>query len=206
MGTLGRADSGDRTLSSRTDLIAGVVVIGLQLGIFSFGYLRGDSPYPPETSARSSVAPARADTLNHVAPARALAGSTDPATLVQYAKTLKGVRYTFAGTDPRTGFDCSGFITYVFNHFRMKVPRSSVDFTNTGETVPLRLSRPGDLILFTGTDSTDRTVGHMGIVTLKTADSTAFIHATSGKAWGVTETPLNPYYAGRFVKVIRVLR
>jgi cell wall-associated NlpC family hydrolase len=130
-------------------------------------------------------------------------GNTDPAKLIAYSKTLKGIPYRYASTDPSEGFDCSGFITYVFNHFGIEVPRTSVDFTDKGTPINLSLSKPGDLILFTGTDSTIRTVGHMGIIT-HTGDSIVFIHSTSGKAYGVTETTLNPYYMGRFMKVIRV--
>ena len=125
--------------------------------------------------------------------------------LVSYAQTLQGVPYKYASTNPADGFDCSGFITYVFNHFNMSVPRSSVDFTNYGRDIPRTEARPGDLILFTGTDSSDRTVGHMGIIVSNTPDSLHFIHSTSGKAYGVTVTPLNGYYMGRFVKTIQVL-
>lgn len=130
-------------------------------------------------------------------------GNTDPSKLIAYSQTLKGIPYKYASTDPAAGFDCSGFITYVFNHFGIEVPRTSVDFTDKGTPINLSLSKPGDLILFTGTDSTIRIVGHMGIIT-HTGDSIVFIHSTSGKAYGVTETTLNPYYMGRFMKVIRV--
>jgi len=130
-------------------------------------------------------------------------GTTDPEELIAYSKTLKGIPYKYSSTDPKKGFDCSGFITYVFNHFKIDVPRTSASFTNVGEEVKLADTKPGDLILFTGTDSTIRTVGHMGII-VHAGDSVVFIHSTSGKANGVTETTLNPYYMGRFVKVIRV--
>lgn len=126
-----------------------------------------------------------------------------PASIVAFAKTMLGTPYKFASTDPAEGFDCSGFITYVFNHFNISVPRSSVDFTNVGREVPINRAKAGDLILFTGTDSSDRTVGHMGIVVDNT-DSLRFIHSSSGKAYGVIITPLNNYYKGRFVKVIDV--
>ena len=79
---------------------------------------------------------------------------TDALELVAYAQTLIGIPYKYASTDPRQGFDCSGFITYVFNHFDIGVPRSSVEFTNVPSEVPLKEAKPGDLILFTGTDST----------------------------------------------------
>ncbi len=126
-----------------------------------------------------------------------------PQEIVNFAKTLVGVPYEYGSTDPVVGFDCSGFITHVFNHFNIKVPRSSIDFTNVGNEVETANAVAGDLILFTGTDSTNTAVGHMGIVT-ENVDSLRFIHSTSGRAYGVTETALNKYYLRRFVKVIRI--
>ena len=131
-------------------------------------------------------------------------GNTRPAELVAYAKTLLGIPYLYAASDPNIGFDCSGFISYVFNHFNIAVPRSSVDFTNVIHEIPLQQAKPGDLILFTGTDSTVRLVGHMGIITENNQGDIRFIHSTSGKQYAVTITPLEKYYMGRFVKVIRV--
>ena len=123
--------------------------------------------------------------------------------LVRFAKTLMGVPYKYASTDPDKGFDCSGFITYVFNHFSLEVPRSSVGFTSFGKEINLVNAEEGDLILFTGTNDSIRIVGHMGIVT-QNIDTLKFIHSTSGRAYAVTITPLAAYYKKRFVKVIRV--
>jgi cell wall-associated NlpC family hydrolase len=123
--------------------------------------------------------------------------------ILQFAETLIGTPYKYGSADPKQGFDCSGFITYVFNHFNITVPRSSIGFTNAGKTISLKDARRGDLILFTGTDSTEKFVGHMGIITANINDSIKFIHSTSGKAYGVTITPLNDYYMGRFVKVVK---
>jgi cell wall-associated NlpC family hydrolase len=126
-----------------------------------------------------------------------------PQQVVAFAKTLIGVPYLYGSTDPAKGFDCSGFITYVFKHFGIVVPRSSIDFTNVGREVSAAQAREGDLILFTGTDSTERFVGHMGIVVSNT-DTLRFIHSTSGKQHGVTITPLSTYYKGRYVKTVRI--
>lgn len=131
-------------------------------------------------------------------------GNTGAAELVNYAKTLIGTQYKYASSNPAEGFDCSGFITYVFRHFGIEVPRSSAGFTNVYHPVPLHDAKPGDLILFTGTDSSIRSVGHMGIVVYHQPPELLFIHSTSGKAYGVTITRLNNYYLGRFVKVVRV--
>lgn len=128
-----------------------------------------------------------------------------PDSLIIYAESLIGTPYKYASTDPSVGFDCSGFITHVFNHYNIIVPRSSKDFVNTGTEIPIGNSRTGDLILFTGTDSTERVIGHMGIVVSNDTNGLKFIHSTSGKAYGVVITTFNKYYQGRFVKTIRVL-
>jgi cell wall-associated NlpC family hydrolase len=128
-----------------------------------------------------------------------------PDEIVNFAETLIGTPYRYGSTDPKVGFDCSGFITYVFKHFNILVPRSSIDFTNVGKQIPPTSAKRGDIILFTGTDSTERFVGHMGIVVSNT-DTLKFIHSTSGKAYGVTISPLNNYYKGRFVKTLRLFK
>ena len=127
-----------------------------------------------------------------------------PQQVVDYAKTLIGTPYRYASIDPKIGFDCSGFITYVFNHFNIIVPRSSIDFTNVGRTVPADSAKAGDLILFTGTDSTEKFVGHMGLVVSNQNKQLEFIHSTSGKQHGVTITPFSDYYHSRYMKTIRI--
>jgi hypothetical protein len=124
--------------------------------------------------------------------------------IVNFAKTLLGTTYKYGCSNPSDGFDCSGFVYYVYGHFNIKVPRSSIDFLNDGVEVSIQKARAGDLILFTGTDSNDRTIGHIGIVTENT-DSLRFIHASSGKVYSVVITALNGYYQTRFLKVIDIL-
>ena len=132
-------------------------------------------------------------------------GKTTPQEVVTFANTLMGTPYRYGSIDPLVGFDCSGFITYVFSHFKIKVPRSSVDFTNVGKQVEVAEAKPGDIILFTGTNPSERTVGHMGIINqVINNEDVEFIHSSSGKAYGVTLSSLSPSYKLRFVKVIRI--
>lgn len=134
-------------------------------------------------------------------------GNTTPMELVNFACSLSGTPYKYGSTDPKEGFDCSGFVTYVFNHFHIKVPRTSTDFTDVHHSVPIKDARLGDLILFTGTDSTTREIGHIGIVSSLPGENLKFLHSTSGKGFGVVETVFNtPYYQSRYVKTIRVFR
>jgi cell wall-associated NlpC family hydrolase len=151
---------------------------------------------------------ARTDTVKYKKsslPANAIdTKNVKPQDVIQFAQSLTGTPYRYASTDPKVGFDCSGFITYVFKHFGIIVPRSSIDFTNVGKSVDIKDSRAGDLVLFTGTDSTERFVGHMGIIVSNENGDVNFIHSTSGKKYGVTTTVLNNYYRGRYMKTVRI--
>jgi cell wall-associated NlpC family hydrolase len=132
--------------------------------------------------------------------------SSLPEKIVAFAKTQLGVPYRYCSMSPEGGFDCSGFVNYVFNHFDIKVPRSSSDFTNEGEEIDLSKSMPGDIILFTGTNPRVRVVGHVGIITSNYNGAVSFIQSTSGEAYGVVISPLDANYQERFMKVIRIVR
>lgn len=130
--------------------------------------------------------------------------NVNPTQLVQFAETQIGVPYRYGSCDPKKGFDCSGFITYVFNHFNIQVPRTSYGFTHMGETVPVTQAKRGDIILFTGTDSLADDVGHIGLITDNNNGAISFIHSTSGKQMAVTVTTLDSYYKSRFVRIARI--
>lgn len=124
--------------------------------------------------------------------------------VTDFAETLIGIKYTYGSSDKEKGFDCSGFITYVFNHFNVRVPRISSDFTSVGKEVPIEDCKRGDLILFTGSDPNSGIVGHMGIVTQNKNGNVEFIHASTSR--GVMISGMNSYFVPRFVKVNRVFK
>jgi len=127
------------------------------------------------------------------------------ANIIEFARSLTGIRYKYASANPKTGFDCSGFIHYVFRNFQIAVPRSSAAFAKAGTTIDLKNAGPGDLILFTGTNPQIRSIGHIGMVVSGPGEPLRFIHSTSGKAYGVTETALNEKYRKRYMKVVRII-
>lgn len=127
-------------------------------------------------------------------------------TLLQFAQMLIGVPYRPATSNPEEGFDCSGFVSFVFKNFNFKVPRSSREFANVGETISLEDAKPGDIILFKGTERHARSIGHMGIVFSNDGGDIKFIHSTSGKEYGVTITAMDDTYRRRFVQVVRLLK
>jgi cell wall-associated NlpC family hydrolase len=76
--------------------------------------------------------------------------------VVKYAKHFLGVPYTWGGSSPRSGFDCSGFVRYVYSHFGVGLAHSSFAQFRSGVRVARGGLRPGDLVFFHG-------VGHVGI-------------------------------------------
>jgi cell wall-associated NlpC family hydrolase len=132
--------------------------------------------------------------------------TTTPNKLLDFAKTMLGIRYRSASSSPSRGFDCSGFVNYVFSNFGFKVPRSSRDFAASGESKKLEEAKIGDVILFTGTNSRVRTPGHVGIVYSIDGDEVKFIHSSSGHAKGVTISSLEDgFYKKRFLKIVSIL-
>lgn len=122
--------------------------------------------------------------------------------VVAFAQTLIGIKYTYGSAVKEKGFDCSGFVDYVFNHFNIAVPRTSSDFTNAGTEIPIKSCKPGDLILFTGSNANSGVVGHMGIITENKNGDLKFIHASESR--GVMISGMNSYFLPRFVKVNRI--
>lgn len=127
--------------------------------------------------------------------------------LISFAKENLGTHYKYGSTDPKKGFDCSGFVYYTFNHFKIKVPRASMDYEKTGKIISVDSCRAGDVIVFTGTNIKNRAPGHVGIVVSNTEKELNFIHSSSGhKGVGVIITNFkdSPYYQSRFIKIVRL--
>ena len=64
--------------------------------------------------------------------------------VVSYAESLIGVPYVYGGTTP-SGFDCSGFVQYVYSHFGVNLPRTTTQQENCGTQIPVSQAQPGDL-------------------------------------------------------------
>lgn len=117
--------------------------------------------------------------------------------LLTYASTLMGCPYVYGGTDP-SGFDCSGFVQYVFKHFGISVGRSSDDQYEDGIRVDEANLQAGDLLFWTSSDTATTT--HSGIY----IGNRQFIHASSND--GITITSMDSlWYSMRYVGAVRIL-
>ena len=113
--------------------------------------------------------------------------------LVEMAMKLRDIRYRRGGRAPSTGFDCSGFVRYVFAHaIGMKLPTSSASQFLAGLKVKRADMKPGDLVFFkTGSK---RHISHVGIY----ISNGRFIHSpASGKTVQVSSLD-ESYWARHF--------
>lgn len=129
-------------------------------------------------------------------------------TIIDFAKTFIGTKYLYGSCSPQKGFDCSGFVYYVFKQNGIMLPRSSYEMGNFGKKIPLSECRKGDIILFRGTNARNPRIGHAGLIISEQGQPVRFIHSSSNtKKGGVIMSGFDDsnYYAKRFVRVMRVL-
>lgn len=125
--------------------------------------------------------------------------------IIDYAYTLMGVPYKWAGKTPE-GFDCSGFIYHVFSKYGVVLPAGSAVLYNLGTPVEEKNLVKGDLVFFTGTNVSLRKVGHVGIISSEPGEKLQFIHSSSGGGGrGVIVNDLDhPHYEARYMGAKRI--
>jgi cell wall-associated NlpC family hydrolase len=106
--------------------------------------------------------------------------------IVGFAEHLLGTRYVWGGSTPGSGFDCSGFVRYVYGHFGITLAHSSYAQADSGRRVARTSLKPGDLVFFDG-------LGHVGIY----VGDGNFIHAPHAGTRVRIET-LGGWYSSRY--------
>lgn len=154
-----------------------------------------DNPAAPRTTTEST-----ADIVTPVMTEPVFAGQTEPAfaprprqSLAAFAMTLRDIRYRRGGRAPTTGFDCSGFVQYVFAHaLGIDLPDNSISQFRAGMQVARNELQTGDLVFF---HTRGKNVSHVGIY----LDNGRFIHSPStGKRVRIDELS-DRYWARRYV-------
>lgn len=112
--------------------------------------------------------------------------------VVSNAKKHLGTPYVWAGSSP-SGFDCSGFTSYVMKDFGKELSRRSEDQYNDGKKVKQKNVQKGDLIFF----SNGSGISHVGIVTSEKGQPLQMIHASSSKGVIITDIESSEYWMKR---------
>lgn len=122
--------------------------------------------------------------------------------ILERGMALIGTRYRFGGTSEKSGFDCSGFIGYLFREEAgMNLPRSTREMINVdAPKVARNKLKPGDLLFFS-TNGRGR-VSHAGIY----LGDNQFIHSSSRRSGGVRIDSLGDrYWSKTFIEAKRAL-
>ncbi|WP_338766287.1 C40 family peptidase [Bernardetia sp. ABR2-2B] len=125
--------------------------------------------------------------------------------VVDIAVAQEDVPYIHGGKSPK-GFDCSGFVSYVYSQFEINLPASSSSYDYVGKKVQLENAQVGDVICFTGRNLHSGRTGHVGIIIENNPNEPIkFIHAASGSRRKVTYSTMeSSYYKPRFRSVRRI--
>lgn len=108
------------------------------------------------------------------------------------AMSLTGIKYTYGGNNPTTGFDCSGFVRYVFSQAaNLTLPPTARAISQIGKTVKRDELQPGDLVFF---DTLKSAFSHVGIY----IGNNKFIHAPRTGSTVRVENMQTGYWASRF--------
>jgi cell wall-associated NlpC family hydrolase len=140
----------------------------------------GEPPAPRGTEAEAPPPPSR----------------FDPGAVVRTALGFRGVPYRDGGSDP-SGFDCSGFVQYLFAQYGVGLPREVRDQFRFGEEVDVRHVQPGDLVFFT---TVAWGASHVGVA----IGGDEFVHAPSSRGRVRVERLSGGYWAARLVGVRRM--
>jgi cell wall-associated NlpC family hydrolase len=171
-------------------------------------------PFPAPGGAAAPVAPhpapadpasAPADPASSAAPRtrgsspapRISGGRIDGYELAGTALALRGIPYRSGGADPK-GFDCSGFIQYVFSQYGLSLPRAVREQYQVGKKVKAEDLAPGDILFFA---TTDPGPSHVAIA----VGGDQFVHAPSSTDVVRVEHLSSSYWSPRYLGARRIL-
>lgn len=120
--------------------------------------------------------------------------------VVTYAKQYLGYPYVYGGCSSR-GFDCSGFVKYVFANFGVTLNRTASAQMDNGTAVAKADLQPGDVVFFKKSGSGASRASHVGIY----VGNNQFIHASTSKTGVIISDMDSAYYTTGFVGARRML-
>ena len=150
---------------------------------------------PASNKAQSAVATEAAITISSETQTESLSQGMS---IVSEASKYMGIPYRWGGTSPLTGFDCSGFVQFVFRHtLNIKLPRMPVDMSRLGSRVSREELAPGDLVFF---NTRGGKFTHVGIY----VNDAQFIHAPMPGTRVTMSRMDSTYYRHRFTYAVRI--
>lgn len=120
--------------------------------------------------------------------------------IADYALQFVGYPYVYGGSSP-SGFDCSGFTSYVYRQFGYSLNRSAASQLSNGTPVSMSELQPGDLVLFKKSGTGSKAASHVGIY----IGNNQFVHASTSTVGVIVSSLSEAYYTSGFVGGRRIV-
>ena len=184
-----------RSTPVRAATLACALAVGASAAGCTFRVAGVPVTLPDPTREPSRRAPSRT-------PAPTTTGTAAPTRVLRLADDYLGVKYRWGGTSPRTGFDCSGYVQYVYDREGVRLPRTSRQQAVAGTRRPTRwdAAGPGDLVMFA---NPGEAISHVAFY----AGNGRILHSSSsggGVRYDDLDTKRGRWYRERLVAVRRV--
>ena len=183
---------GGEPAAALASIVIALLIVTAITGCATKGGVATPRPFPG--AALPPSAPTRPGEVT--APGEAATASPAVADLIATALTLRGTPYLNGGTDP-SGFDCSGFVQWVFARHGTGLPREVRDQYRVGRNIDEDEVKPGDLVFF---ETVAKGASHVGIA----IGNGEFVHAPSSRGVVRVEKFTSAYWAKRWVGARRV--
>lgn len=125
--------------------------------------------------------------------------------VICYGKTFIGLRYKYGGSSAK-GFDCSGFIKYIFHKYGLVLPHDSRAYANFGEkidSVDVQKIKKGDIMLFKGSNLKSKRIGHVSLV-IDVKDNEILMLHSCRRGVVIDNYFDSDYYLKRFAGIRRI--
>jgi len=121
--------------------------------------------------------------------------------IIEYAKRYLGGKYVWGGTEP-DGFDCSGYIKYLYKQEGIELPRTAYQQSKVGKLVKRDELQKGDLLFFLTDKKRHIPITHVGMY----IGDDKFIHAASRTKGIIISSLTKSKYSKIFVKATRIIK
>jgi len=114
--------------------------------------------------------------------------------IVRFAEKHLGIPYAWAGTT-LSGFDCSGFTSYIMKAYKIDLPRRAVEQYDKSTKVKEKSVQKGDLVFFDNGSG----ISHVGMIISNPNEPLMMIHASSSKGVVITNLKQSDYWMKRLI-------
>jgi cell wall-associated NlpC family hydrolase len=180
-------DTLSMSMTTRAAWLSVLLASALVTGCASGGAVPRPLPFPGANPPPASPDDSRPDSTV----------SVPPAGLLATALALRGTPYLNGGSEPSRGFDCSGFVQWVFAQHGASLPRETREQYGEGDRIDQDEVQPGDLVFFR---TVSRGASHVGIA----LGNGEFVHAPSSRGVVRVERYTSGYWSSRWVGARRV--